>query len=170
MKSLFILIFYLLAITPAGADSLATIGKTTRIINKLTSCAPEKWESSQVNACACCLAKENGSSSVSPDKTVGTCLKNKYCTIKALSQLAPGQQSAEDIVNVILWNVIDTPTITINTDYLNQNGNLKADKVVDFLASLQKNLRDLNATMQSDFSKTKCIETKDLGAGGANTA
>jgi len=170
MRKLFIFILYLLATIPAHADSLATIGKTTRIINKFTSCDAKKWESSQINACTCCLTKENDSSPVSPAKTVGACLKNQHCTIKILDQLAPGQQSAEDIVNVILWNIIDTPTITINTDYLDQKGNLKADKVVDFLASLQKNLRDLNATMQSDFSKTKCIETKDLGAGGANTA
>ncbi len=157
-------------INPIKADSLATIGKTTRIIKSSTSCDLKNWESSQSNACACCLTKENGRFPKSPDKIVGTCLKKKYCTVKILNQLAPKQESAEDIVNVILWGIVDTPTITVTPDYLDQKGNLKADKLTDFLVGLKKDLRDLNATLQSDFSKTGCMEAKDLGAGGANTA
>lgn len=170
MKRLFIVMLCLWSIDPAKADSLATIGKTTKIINSSTSCDAKNWESSQINSCACCLTKENDRSPRSPDKTVGACLKGKSCTVKILNQLAPGQESAEDIMNVILWSIIDTPTITVNPDYLDKKGNLKADKIVDFLFVLQKGLRDLNATMQSDFSKIKCMEAKNLGAGGANTA
>jgi tRNA A-37 threonylcarbamoyl transferase component Bud32 len=167
---MFIVMLWLWGMNPVKADSLATIGQTTKIIKSSTSCEAKNWGASQLNACACCLTKENESSPKSPDRTVGTCLNGKYCTVKILSQLAPGQESAEDIINVILWGIIDTPAISVNADYLDKKGNLKADKIADFLLGLQKDLRDLNSTMQSDFSKAKCIEAKDLGAGGANTA
>lgn len=170
MKCLLILLFGLWAVPPVKADRVATIGQTTKIINKSTSCDAKNWESSQLNACACCLTKQSNSSPDSPDTIISTCLKGKYCTIQILNQLAPEQKTAEDIINVVLWSTVDTPTITANPDDFDKNGRLKIDKVPNFLVGLKKNLRDLNATMQSDFSKTQCLEVKNLGAGGANTA
>lgn len=170
MKRFFIFMVCLWVINPVKAESLVTIGKTTKVIKNSTSCDAKNWESSQLNSCSCCLAKENNNSPVSPDKIVGTCLKGKYCTVKILNQLAPQQQSAEDIMNVVLWGIIDTPLITIKPDYLDKKGNLRAEKIADFLVGLKKDLRDLNPIMQADFANVKCLNAKDLGAGGANTA
>jgi tRNA A-37 threonylcarbamoyl transferase component Bud32 len=170
MKRLLVFMIFLWVTDLAKADSLVTIGQTTKVIKSSTSCDAKNWESSQLNSCACCLTKENDNSPASPDKIVGVCLKGKYCTVKILNQLAPGQTSAEDIINVVLWGIIDTPNITIKADYLDKKGNLRPEKIADFLVGLKKDLRDLNAVMQADFANVRCLDAKDLGAGGANTA
>jgi tRNA A-37 threonylcarbamoyl transferase component Bud32 len=170
MKHLFIFMVCLWSIIPVKADSLATIGQTTKVIKSSTSCDAKNWESSQLNSCTCCLIKENNNSPLSPDKIIGTCLKGKYCTLKILKQLVPQQESAEDIMNVVLWGAIDTPVISVKPDYLDKKGNLRTEKIADFLVGLKKDLRDLNPIMKSAFANIKCLSAKDLGAGGANTA
>lgn len=160
----------LAAINPAEAGSVATIGTITKVITKSTSCDAKNWGSSQLNACACCLTKQKTNTSQTSDKIVSLCMYGKYCTINTLSQLAPEQKTADDIMTTVLWSTVDTPTVTVDPKFINKNGKLTLNGMVPFLTGLKKNIRNFNQTLEADFANPKCLEAKDIGGGGVNTA
>ncbi|MBM3469138.1 MAG: hypothetical protein FJX71_06910 [Alphaproteobacteria bacterium] len=170
MKLFFLLLFSLLITNSANADSVATIGDTTKAIDRFTSCDSKKWGNDQANACACCITKQTIITKDKPDKIVSTCQKDKSCTISLFNQLAPDSKTAEDITSYITWNTLDTPTIKVNPEFLTGSGKIKPDRFVDFLVSLKKDMRDIDSNLGRDFSNPKCLEAKDIGGGGANTA
>lgn len=170
VKYILLISFCLFSICPTNAATVATIGDKSVVINKSTSCAVKNWGSNQANSCGCCLTKDKLTTKNSPDENVRVCIKGKYCDLKTLAQWAPGETKPDEIMNVVLWSTVDTPTVTMNPDFVTKTGKLRPERVGDFLGSLKKDLRDLRDPLYKDFSKPKCLQAKDLGGGGANTA
>jgi hypothetical protein len=153
-----------------AAKTVATIGDKAVVIDSSTSCDLKKWASNQTNACGCCLTKEKITTKDTADEVIRYCIKDKDCTLKTIGDWAPGETNSEDILTQVIWSTVDTPTITVDPKFLDKNGKLKVENLVDFLGTLQKDLRDLKEPLYSDFSKSKCISAKNLGTGGVNTA
>ncbi len=170
IKRFFIFLMCLGVFSPANAHNVATIGDITQIIKSSTSCDAKKWGSSQLNACACCLLKGKTVSSDSSDKIVSRCMHSAHCTVNLLAQLAPDQKTADEIVTTVFWNTVDTPNITVDPKVIDENGKLKPEGIIEFLGMIKKDLRDLKEPLFKDFSKPQCLEGKDIGSGGANTA
>lgn len=170
IKQFFIFLMCLGPFSPANAHNVATIGDITQIMKSSTSCDAKKWGSNQLNACACCLVRGKTVSSDSSDQIVSRCMHGAYCTVNLLAQLAPDQKTADEIVTTVFWNTVDTPDITVDPKMIDENGKLKPEGIVNFLGTIQKDLRDLKEPLFKDFSKPQCLEGKDIGSGGVNTA
>ena len=170
VKQFLFLICSLMLISNVDARTVATIGQKSIVIDRYTSCGLKKWASNQVDACGCCLTKEAVANKKSSDEVVRVCIKGKYCTLQTLANWSPGETNPDDIVANVLWNTVDSPTITVDSAFLDKTGNIKPEKFPEFLGNLKKDLRDLTEPMLTDFSKPKCLQTKSLNGGGVNTA
>ena len=128
MRLLFLLLG-LSVISGTKAGTVATIGDKAVIINDSTSCSIKSWGNSQANACGCCLTKQKMTTNKPSDEVVRICIKNKYCTLPTLAQWDPGETDPDDIVTNVLWNTIDSPTISVNPAFLDKSGKLIPDKI-----------------------------------------
>lgn len=165
-----ILSFLLLFLMPTHADSVTTIGGTTKIIKKSTSCDKKNWGNEQKNACACCLTRQKSISSDKSDTIIKTCIQKKHCTLETLANLAPGKKTAEDVITEVLWTTIDTPTVPVDANYIDKKGKLIPEQLPSFLTKTTQNIQNLSPTLLRDLSNPRCLDIKSLNAGGANTA
>jgi len=170
VKRLILVLFGLFLIFDTKADTVATIGDKAVIINNSTSCGIKSWGANQTNSCGCCLTKQKMTTKKPSDEVVRICIKGKYCNLKTLAEWLPGETDPDDIVTNVLWNTIDSPTVSVDSSFLGKNGKLMPTKFIEFLGNLRGDLRDLNDPMLTDFSQQKCLEAQSLQAGGANTA
>lgn len=169
-KRLILLFFCVFTIAKLNADDVATIGDTSIIISSSTSCALKNWKSNQSDSCACCITKGKVTTKNDADEIYRECIKGKYCTLGVISKIAPGATTTDQIVSDILWYTLETPIIKMNPDFIDKKGLLRAERVPDFLASLRKELPNFKNPIPLEFSRPRCLQAKQLGAGGVNTA
>jgi hypothetical protein len=166
----FILLFFMFAIVQTNAGTVATIGDQSVIINKSTSCSSKTWKANMVFACECCIVKQKTITKDSSQKIIDQCLKGKYCTKDSLDLISPNTKKADDVVNFVLWNDLDTPEVNVDPKFLDKNGKIKPENLVEFLGTLRHDIRDLREPLYTDVSMPQCLSAKSLGAGGVNTA
>lgn len=166
----FILFFFIFTFASANAGIVATIGDQSVVINKSTSCSSKTWKANKVFACECCLVKQKTISKDTSQNIIDQCLKGKYCTKDSLDLISPDTKNTDEVINLVVWNDLDTPEVKVDPAFLDKIGKIKPERLVEFLGTLRVDLRDLREPLYTDVSMPKCLSAKSLGAGGVNTA